>query len=304
MNLNLDQVKELTAIGKALSSETRINILKLLDKEQLNVNEIAERLNIPASSAAMNVRVLEDAALIYTELKPGIRGSMKVCIKQEDSLSISFNYTEVNSETEVIRMPIGNYVDYQISPTCGMLSDMGPIDDEDTPECFYNPERINAKLIWFGGGFIEYRFPKSRLPYSNLKSLSLSAELCSETAGFSMDCPSEITLWINGVEAGTWLCPSDFGGRKGRLTPDWWPLTKSQYGQLKTWKITKHGTYLDNEHSMPYTLTDYHLEENPYISVRIGIKDDAIHRGGINIFGESFGDYPQNIVLTLSYHQD
>jgi len=35
--------------------------------------------------------------------------------------------------------------------------------------------------------------------------------------------------------------------------------------------------------------------------VKIGIKEDAAHKGGINIFGDGFGDYPQDIVLKLSY---
>ena len=82
-NLNLANEKELTALGKALSSETRIRILHLLGKEPLCVNEIAEMLGIPSSSAALNIRVLEDAGLIRTELKPAARGSMKMCIPQE-----------------------------------------------------------------------------------------------------------------------------------------------------------------------------------------------------------------------------
>ena len=48
-------------------------------------------------------------------------------------------------------------------------------------------------------------------------------------------------------------------------------------------------------------LEDYGWREHPYISVRIGIRDDAQCVGGINIFGERFGDYPQNLVLKLIY---
>ena len=77
-NLNLANEKELTALGKALSSETRIRILHLLGREPLCVNEIAELLEIPSSSAALNIRVLEEAGLIRTELKPAARGSMKM----------------------------------------------------------------------------------------------------------------------------------------------------------------------------------------------------------------------------------
>ena len=45
----------------------------------------------------------------------------------------------------------------------------------------------------------------------------------------------------------------------------------------------------------------YDLVEGPYISVRIGIKEDAEHIGGVNIFGSSFGDYPQDILMRIEY---
>jgi len=38
-----------------------------------------------------------------------------------------------------------------------------------------------------------------------------------------------------------------------------------------------------------------------YISVRIGIGENAGCIGGVNLFGEGFGDYRQNILLKLCY---
>ena len=43
------------------------------------------------------------------------------------------------------------------------------------------------------------------------------------------------------------------------------------------------------------------LDKCPYIALRIGIKEDAKHIGGINIFGEKYGDYPQGIIMTFTY---
>lgn len=57
--LSFDDEKDLVLLGKALSSEIRIKILKLLDTKPYCVNEIAELLKIPASSATLNVKVLE-----------------------------------------------------------------------------------------------------------------------------------------------------------------------------------------------------------------------------------------------------
>lgn len=299
--ITISSVKELTVLGKALSSDIRLKILKLLHGRQLNVNEIAEQLHIPASSAAMHVRLLEEAGLIRTELKPGVRGSMKICIKQCGQLQIDLCPPVVEERTEVISMPVGNYVDYQVRPTCGMVSQSGYIDDEDEPRCFYNPLRTTAKLIWFGAGYVEYRFSNASLLGKKLKSLELSAELCSETALYDLDCSSDITLWVNGRDAGTWACPSDFGGRKGKLNPEWWEDTKTQYGNLKTWRIDGTGTYLDGKRTGDAPVQEYSIEDGPYISIRIGIKEDARHVGGVNIFGSCFGDYPQDIVLKLNY---
>ena len=142
--INLEEEKELMALGKALSSEIRLKILGLLQEGPLCVNEIAEFLNIPASSAALHVRVLEEAELIRTELKPGIRGYMKLCIRQETSVVLDLQKKSKEQREEVISMPVGNYVDYKITPTCGMVNEEEYIDGEDEPRCFYDPRRTTA----------------------------------------------------------------------------------------------------------------------------------------------------------------
>jgi predicted transcriptional regulator len=300
--LDLDHA-DLVLTARALASEVRVDILKLLCKETLKVNEIADRLNIPASTAALNVKVLEEAGLIHCDLQPGIRGSMKVCYKQVEELKILLDYDETRDKngTEIISMPIGNYVDYKVTPTCGIVNEKAHIDDEDEPRCFYNPSRITAKLIWFGAGYVEYRFPNAAIQNRRVKKAELSAELCSESADYDLNCKSDITVWINGVDAGTWSSPSDFGGRRGKLNPDWWPDKNTQYGNLKTWRLTEQGTFIDKQMISDSPVSDYCLADNPYISVRIGIKEDAKNVGGVNIFGDSFGDYPQNIILKLEY---
>lgn len=294
---------EIVTVTRALASEIRIDILRLLSKEQLKVNEIAERLQIPASTAALNVKVLEEAGIIRCDLQPGKRGSMKVCYKVVNDISISLDYDENEGEygCEIINMPIGNYVDYNVFPTCGIISDKGYIDEEDEPRGFYNPQRVLAQLIWFGAGYLEYRFPNSVLKNKKVKKAQLSFECCSEAPDYNLDYKSDITVWINGLDAGSWTCPSDFGGRKGKLNPEWWPESKTQYGNLKKWKLTENGTYIDDKKVNDLSIEEYSLPDNPFISVRIGVKDDAKNKGGVNIFGDAFGDYPQNIVLKLEY---
>lgn len=297
-NLNFNQTDRVAAIGKALSSEIRIQILEALEEQEHNVNELAELLELPASSTAMHVRVLEEAGLIETELRAAVRGSLKMCRKSVDSLMIQLR-KEKDEKVEKISMPIGNYVDYHVEPTCGIVSGDGHIDMEDEPAVFYNPRRVEAKLLWFGNGYLEYRFSNASLKKNTLRKLEISAEVCAEDHEYNMDYPSDITVWVNEIEAGTYECPSDFGGRKGRLTPNWWPEQNTQYGELKTWCLKKDGTYLDGKKVTEHGLAEFKLEEQEYISVRIGVKEDAVHKGGMNLFGNGFGDYPQDIVMKM-----
>lgn len=302
IKMNLDDTLQLANVAKALSSETRIEILRQLRYKDLNVNEIAELLDIPASSSAAHVKVLEEAGMIRTTLLPGIRGSMKVCHIILDHIYVEMNTTKnLEQDEEIIKMPIGNYIDYKIEPTCGIVSSKGPIGPEDEPRCFYLPERVDAQLIWLGNGYIEYRFPTNSLTKKDVLRLELSMELCSEDHEFNMNYPSDVTLWVNGLEAGTWNCQSDFGGRRGKLNPDWWPDKNTQFGVLKTWRITDQGCYLDDEKSDERELKDFNLSQKDYISVRVGIKEEAVNKGGLNLFGEGFGDYAQNIVMKIVF---
>jgi predicted transcriptional regulator len=302
IKMNLDDVEHLATVSKALSSETRIEILRQLRHKDLNVNEIAELLDIPASSSAAHVKVLEEAGMIKTSLQPGIRGSMKLCHIVLDHIYVEMNTAKnLEQEEEVIKMPIGSYVDYRIEPTCGMASIKGPIGTEDDPRCFYLPERMEAQLIWLGNGYIEYRFPNNSMSGKKVQRLEISMELCSEDHEFNLDYPSEITLWVNDLEAGTWNCQSDYGGRRGKLNPDWWPDKNTQYGMLKTWCITEQCCMLDDERTHTRGLSEFALTEKDFISVKIGIKPEATSKGGINLFGESFGDFSQNIVMKIVF---
>ena len=48
-------------------------------------------------------------------------------------------------------------------------------------------------------------------------------------------------------------------------------------------------------------LADLKMLENMYIKVRIEVPADTPNVGGVNIFGEGFGDYPQGIGLQMGY---
>ena len=50
------------------------------------------------------------------------------------------------------------------------------------------------------------------------------------------------------------------------------------------------------------TIDDLEIEKHSFISVVIEVSPDAKNAGGINLFGEHFGDHPQPLMLCLGYH--
>jgi predicted transcriptional regulator len=58
---------------------------------------------------------------------------------------------------------------------------------------------------------------------------------------------------------------------------------------------------LDGEEISSVTLSDLYLPTQDYISLRIGVSADSAHVGGLNLFGEKFGDYAQGIVMRVGY---
>lgn len=195
LNLSVENESTLLLTAKALSSDIRINILKTLKNSSMSISELAETLGQPVSSTALNVKILENANLVSTEIIYTKLGKTRLC----------------------------------------------------------------------------------RRTYDNL----------------------EISVWINDVEIGTWTCPGDFGGRRGQLNPSYWPLNNTQYGIWNNWRVDRNGTTLNGKSLSEVTINALKIEEKPYISLKIGVKPDAKNMGGMNLFGEKMGDYPQDIIVKL-----
>ncbi|GAC1394289.1 MAG: ArsR family transcriptional regulator [Ktedonobacteraceae bacterium] len=287
---------------KALSSETRLAILAYLGNRPVNINDIALALQIAPSSATTHIQILEKADLIRTQVIPATHGLQKLCARTYDDVHIRLEHNNVNSHNSFsINMPVGQFYDFEVYPTCGLATESGLIGLLDTPATFYEPDHVFAQLLWFRQGYITYRFP-NHLPSGALPTcLDVSAEICSEAPLHHLDWPSDITIWVNGVEIGSWTSPADFGGERGLLTPQWWETKDSQYGLLKRWSVATDGSYIDGMAMSTVRIHDLHLEEKPFIEVRIGVKPDALNVGGLNLFGEKFGNYPQPIVLKVDF---
>jgi predicted transcriptional regulator len=290
-------------IMQALGNETRLLILSMLSHQAMNVSALAEALGMPHSTLAFNLKQLESAGLVNTQYVPGTRGNQKLVTKRFDDIHIQLPGVAIESDANVIEisMPIGNYKRVSAKPTCGLASDTKYIGMIDDPRSFYEPEHVFAQILWFRQGFVEYEYPNNLPLGARATEIELSMEVCSEAPEYDLDWPSDITVSINGVELGTWTCPSDFGGERGRLSPAWWPIEQTQYGVLKRWRITAAGTFIDGAPMSAVTLAQLDVEGASHFPVRIEVKGDARNIGGINLFGRRFGNYAQDLRLRCRY---
>ncbi|GGW45588.1 transcriptional regulator [Gemmobacter lanyuensis] len=287
---------------KCLAAPARLAILKLLHAAgPMNVNDIAERLEMPQSSTSTHLNMLEDAGLIRTEVQKARKGSQKVCHAVHDEVILTFGPAESAAENTIeVIMPVGLYSGFDVSAPCGMCSSEGIIGFLDSPDTFLSPDRMKAGLLWFTRGYVDYQFPNNaRIRGAEVQELELVIELSSEVPGTSEDWPSDIRISVNGTALTTWTSPGDFGDRRGTFTPDWWKLRGSQYGMLKSFRVTPAGTFVDGMRVSDTTLADLNLLEHRSIRLRIEVPDGAAHPGGVNIFGRGFGNYDQDIILRL-----
>lgn len=227
---------------------------------------------------------------------------MKLCSRKNDYLSIRLVGNDPNvNQTSSVSIPVGQFTDCKVTPTCGIATADSQIGYEDRPVDFFNPTRTNAQILWSSSGYVEYKVSAPLLDNIPLKQLTLVFEACSEAPNYKEDWKSDITVWINGIEIGTWRSPGDFGERRGKLNPSWWGSGVTQYGKLLNFQINANETTLNGDHISDCSLHALKINPNDPITLKIGNKDDAKYVGGFNLFGEKFGDYPQNIVMSFIF---
>ena len=303
LDINTD-IGRIYPVAHALSSELRLQIIHTLGNRSMNVNELAQTLDVPLSTLSMNVAVLEKVGLIGSETQAGVRGTMKLCSRLTDLLAVSLVAQEQRPHfVDQMVMPIGCFSEVgDIKPTCGLASREGFIGIQDNPLAFYLPDRFSAQLIWMRQGYLEYRFPTMPLKGILLEAVEISFEACSEAINYRPEWPSDISLFINGVKVGSWLSPGDFGGRRGLLNPEWWSDGSTQFGHLVTWRIDGTGSFLGHMRVSDVRLEQLNIQAGDHFTMRLGVEPDAPHVGGMNLFGRGFGDYQQDIVIRYAHH--
>jgi len=293
-------------VYKALASETRLKILNLLTDTPSTVSELAKAMDISKAIMSRHIKILENANLIHLSKSYASSDQRKkVYTLRIDKANINFPkkiylpYKKITSEIK-----LGYFSDFDVVPSCGLVSSEKIIEKLDDPRVFVSNERINASLLWFSDGYVEYKIPNTLEHNQHPEMLEMSLEIASEFPISNNTWPSDITFSINGIPVGTFTSPGNYSDVRGKLTPKWWDENYSQYGLLKHLRITNTNTGIDGEKLSDVNLTDLQLKSSPFITIRIGIAKDAKNKGGLTIFGKDFGNHPQNILLSLFYSEN
>lgn len=289
---------------ECFASETRVRIIELLREQSRNIKSLSMALGIQPPIVTRHVQMLEEAGIIRSELVPATRGMQKLCILQLGEATLNFKRSEDGPVPGCHRtvVPVGQYADYHVSPPCGLVSGAKRIGMCDDPRYFGDPERMDARMVWFAKGFVEYRIPNYLVRGERPRMLEITVEICSDAPCSTSETPSDITFMVNGRELGTWTCPGEFAQPHGKFTPHWW--TKTQYGLLKTVRVDEGGTYIDGVRTSGMTIGELDIRPGAEMRLRIASLDNARHSGGVSLFGSGFGNYDQDMEINLWYdHQ-
>jgi predicted transcriptional regulator len=300
--IHITSLSEGLELFKALGSDMRVDILNLLlENNNMNMNELASRLNITNGALTSHIKKLESCGLITTSTESAGHGNQKICSIHLDKILIDLDKDEDYNNVFRLELAVGHYSSYKISPTCGLATAKALIGEVDDPRYFEHPDRYNAEILWFTKGYVEYTIPNFIPASQKITQITISAELSSEAPGVNENWPSDISFWLNDVCIGKWTSPGDFGDVRGIFTPDWWYPNWNQYGLLKLLVINKKGTFIDGLKISDINIESFHLDSHSPIRFRLSVEDDAEHVGGLTIFGKSFGNYGQDIHVDIHY---
>lgn len=306
ITLNLKDTEHAAKVCRALSSQTRLEILRHITTASLTISQLAEVFMLPMSSMCLHIKILKDAGLIETYPKPGLHGTQKLCaiITSKVTLDI-FSHFDLENETPpvYVEMPVGHFSNCEVTPPCGLAATDFYLSEEDSPYGFFSGERFKAGLIWFTNGSLEYKFPNEALQKGALKQIEISFEICSEAPGYRNDWPSDIDLDLNHKHVTTLHLSGDYGGRRGIYNPSWWSDTNSQYGDYIILCIKHDGCYMNQTKISDETIESLELKNGYHFSFSLKCNNttSSYTGGGMNLFGKQFGDYNQGIVMKVEY---
>lgn len=300
--MELDLEKYSLPVYECLASETRLKMLKFIGNRKKSIGEIADYLNMSNAIVTRHVQQMEDAGLLNSERGVGENRNKKMVFLKVDDIHITFPEKVYQGyKLHQTNLRLGHFTDFYVKPTCGLATTKNVVGKSDDPKYFMAPERVDASLMWFSEGFVEYKIPNMLTEDEDPNMLEISFEIASEFPLSNNVWPSDISIYVNDILVAVYTVPGNFSDIRGRYTPLWWNDEFSQYGLLKHLRINKLDTGIDGEAYSPVTVADLNLNKNPFIKLRLAVEPDAVNKGGMTLFGTGFGNHNQDIVINTYY---
>lgn len=179
------------------------------------------------------------------------------------------------------------------------------LDEQSMPEV-----PIEGKHYGRGHGFVEYQLKlPNGISLDKVQSLTLICEVAAKAGREKVDWvervnpqdypqtdgkkfPTTVEVSINGVKIATWNLPDDPADARGVLS-HWRGIERGSYGYLMRAEInmkTPEGIAIRNR-----------AAGTGILSVRFTVPWNAVHRGGIAIYGETMGCYPIEPTMLLKF---
>lgn len=186
-----------------MSSDVRIKIINMLALNPFNIKQLSKELGLSSAIVTPHVRKLETAAIIYSERKSVNRSVQKICYLRMNTLEVQLPSKQAKEKSfHEFAMSIGHFSDFSVTPTCGIATSEKLTGRFDDPRYFPDPDRVNAGILWFTEGYVEYKVPNFLLSVQEPEELEIPMELGSEASGINSNCPSDITFFLNEQKIG------------------------------------------------------------------------------------------------------
>ncbi|MGC8835112.1 MAG: hypothetical protein ACP5R4_13785, partial [Armatimonadota bacterium] len=161
-----------------------------------------------------------------------------------------------------------------------------------------------------GHGFMEYRLKlPDGIDLARLQTFSLLCEVAAKAGREKVDWerrvnrqdypqtdakrfPTTVAVSVNGVHIATWHLPDDPADARGVLS-HWRGIERGSYGYLMHAEVqmsTPEGTAILNR-----------WRENRRLIIRFEVPWNAVHRGGLAVYGRQMGRYPLDPTVILKF---
>jgi predicted transcriptional regulator len=285
-------IDNIVNLFSVLDSEPRLAIINYLNEyTTATMNALALKLGVTHSAITAHIKALAACDLVFVREERGDRGPRKLISLNRERIQVDLVGHTRDRIIREMPIPIGSFTAFDIKPPCALASGEEVIGQVDDPGAFFLPEHSEAEILWFASGFVEYSIPVPADLKNRIEKIEITMEISSEAPGICEEWPSDITFILNGINAGIWLSPGDYGEIKGRLNPQWWDESWNQYGLLKYLSITREGTYMDDIQLSACTIDQLFKNDSENLTIRIAVLEDSKNVGGVTLFGEKFGNY-------------